>query len=163
MSADLPIGSVVAWCGTSNNIPAGWLYCDGTILSQNTYSTLFNIIGHSFGNPPPSPEYDANTSFFLPDFRGYFLRGVDGGTGRDPDSASRVDMQNAGQNAGGLPGSVQTDQFRAHSHSYDQFPNGRGDIASGNYWSNGQGQTAETGGNETRPLNAYVYYIIKCE
>lgn len=166
MSADLPIGSVVAWCGAKASIPEGWLYCDGQIVSQSQYKKLFNVISHSFGNPPmPDGNYDPQTQFFLPDFRGTFLRGVDDGSGRDPDSGDRCDMQNPGTQAkpgpkvGPLVGSVQYDELRKHTHSYWQF-NGKG-LAGGSYWGEQQSETGATGGNETRPINAYVFFIIK--
>jgi hypothetical protein len=46
------------------------------------------------------------TTFNIPDYRGVFLRGVDGGTTRDPDSASRVAM-NSGGNTGANVGTIQ--------------------------------------------------------
>lgn len=158
-----PVGSVLAWCGSNTMIPEGWLYCDGTLLEQSQYPQLYNAIGHSFGNPAPSDNYDPNTQFFLPDFRGYFLRGVDGGTGRDPDSTSRIDMQAPSNQYSGV-GSVQLDQFRQHTHGYQKvvFDQGEG-IKDGNDSDLSSASTDSTGGNETRPINAYVFYIILAE
>ena len=74
-----------------------------------------------------------------------------------------------GGNSGDAVGSVQDDEFGSHDHDgYSNLnllyaggggrpndaPNGR--ATSGRYWS-----TLNTGGNETRPKNANVNYIIK--
>ena len=66
-----PIGSVVMWCGTINNYPTGWAVCNGgpeVGLSTITYSTLFSIIGYTFGG---SGEY-----FKLPNMVDKFVAGA---------------------------------------------------------------------------------------
>jgi microcystin-dependent protein len=160
MNDQLPFGSVIMWCGAVDHVPDGWLYCNGTVVQQGAYPELFKHIGHSFGNPPATDGYDPTTQFFLPDFRGYFLRGADDGAGRDPDVASRTDMQNAQAKYDGV-GSVQSDEFRSHSHQYSASAYVGSGNWSGKDWNNQTQNTGNTGGSETRPLNAYVYFIIK--
>lgn len=160
--AGLPVGSVVVWCGSTNAIPEGWLYCNGTVLEQSQYPDLYKAIGRSFSPPSNSGSYDANTEFCLPDFRGYFLRGVDDGAQRDPDVGSRTNMQDPSAQYSGV-GSVQQDQFRQHTHGYQEFNQHPGGMADGQYWENCAANTDPAGGNETRPINAYVYYIILAE
>ena len=80
--------------------PAGWLLCDGAAVSRTTYAALFAIIGGSWGTG------NGSTTFHLPDFRGRFLRGVDGAAGRDPNSGTRT-AANSGGNTGNAVGSVQ--------------------------------------------------------
>ncbi len=104
------------------------------------------------------------TTFHLPDLRGRFLRGVDGGVGKDPDAASRVES-NSGGNAGDTVGSVQGDEFKSHAHKerpqigtqwltvYRRIGGNWGNEVNGNQK---HGNTDPTGGNETRPKNAYV-------
>lgn len=159
MSAEVPIGTIIIWGGQKTNIPPGWLYCDGTIVEISQYQELYSVIGPSFGNPTTG-HFDPRTQFFLPDLRGYFLRGVDDGAKRDPDFKDRTDMQ-GGQTVGPQVGSVQGDQLRSHSHTYTMYPFDHGDISSGNHFKQGDTQTTPTGGNETRPCNAYVYFLIK--
>lgn len=77
-----PPGSLMAFGGA--NIPAGWLLCNGTNVSRTAYASLYAAIGTNWG------AGDGSTTFNLPDCRGYFLRGVDGGAGNDPDTASRT-------------------------------------------------------------------------
>jgi hypothetical protein len=88
----LPFGGAVA--------PDGWLLCNGASVSRATYSKLFGAIGSAHGSG------DGSTTFTLPDTRGRFLRGVDGGVARDPDRASRTAAASGG-NTGDLVGSVQ--------------------------------------------------------
>lgn len=60
-ASSLPVGSVVPFVGTS--IPSGMLLCDGSAVSRTTYSSLFTIIGTSFGSG------DGSTTFNVPNFR----------------------------------------------------------------------------------------------
>ena len=154
-----PPGTVVAYMGTT--APAGWLLCNGASVSRSTYASLYTVIGNASGSA------DAN-SFNVPDLRGRFLRGWDNAIGRDPDRASRNAMA-AGGNTGDAIGSIQGDAFKNHSHTfYDTYTNFSQTSASGGAGNTGATGTLEqvdttfqTGGNETRPMNAYVNYIIK--
>ena len=109
---------------------------------------------------------DGSTTFNVPDYRGRFLRGVDGGSNRDPEAGSRTNMA-TGVVVGGIVGSVQNDQFASHTHAYAN----RGDAGGvgttvvagfhGNNYGTGAEGTGPAGGTETRPKNAYVNFIIK--
>jgi microcystin-dependent protein len=151
----LPAGTIVAFGGATT--PEGWLMCDGTSYLQSTYPDLYLAIGKAFGGD--------GSNFNVPDFRGRFLRGVDfPATGRDPESGSRT-FEASGGNTGNNVGSVQLDDFKSHVHTttptnffntaYAQIPGAYGAGSSGTQ------PTSATGGIETRPVNAYVNYIIK--
>jgi microcystin-dependent protein len=58
--------------------PAGWLKCNGAVLSRASYQRLFAVIGtaHNTGG-------ETSLQFRLPDARGEFLRGFDDGRGVD--------------------------------------------------------------------------------
>jgi microcystin-dependent protein len=179
----LPIGMIVPYAGSSTP-PSGFLLCDGTAVSRTTYADLYSAIGVAFG-------YGNNsTTFNLPDLRGRFLRGVDGSAGVDPDKASRSAMATGG-NSGNNVGSIQGSAYTNHSHTitdpghvHDETVStttggpgsdiGIGGLAGGvgqttsntlDVASNTTGITATnastTGSTETRPVNAYVYYMIK--
>lgn len=175
--ADLfvPVGAVLPFGGTS--APSGFLLCNGSAVSRSTYSSLFSVIGTAHG------EGDGSTTFNIPDYRGRFLRGVDGSEGNDPDAASRTAM-NTGGNTGDSVGSIQGDATKknglsltdpGHTHPTDaSFYRGVGGAAnftdSGvlgiggsahNTNSNTTGISLGGGDNETRPVNASVNYIIK--
>jgi microcystin-dependent protein len=151
---------IMMWGGSLSTLPPGWLYCNGTAVSQASYPDLWNAIGINFGAHPPQGQ------FYLPDLRGRFVRGVDDGMKRDPDADSRLDMNDGVTTFGGLVGSVQSHALQTHVHDYQAFPTGQGTIASGQYWGYGTYQTSPPDpgaqvSTETRPINAYLYFIIK--
>lgn len=182
-AALVPPGSVVAFAGP--NPPAGWLLCDGGAVSRTTYASLFAAIGTVHGSG------DSVSTFNLPDYRGRFLRGQDRGTGRDPDAASRAAMNaggNIGDRIGSLEGDAThmpgnpfvTTVSGAHTHQYlrpnHRFGNQSGSnttpwvIAEEQYGTTGQPEGTPEGAHshaiiggdsETRPVNAYVNFIIK--
>ena len=59
------------------DVPEGWLFCDGAWVSRTTYADLFEAIGTTYGDAGGSA-----TLFSLPDFRGRALVGQgNGGAG----------------------------------------------------------------------------------
>jgi microcystin-dependent protein len=46
-----------------NFAPAGWMFCEGQLLSISDFETLFNLIGTTYGG-------DGQSTFGLPDLRG---------------------------------------------------------------------------------------------
>lgn len=176
-----PVGTISAYAG--DTAPEGWYLCDGKAVSTTTNVALYAVVGTRFGAPDNPKGY-----FNLPDFRGRFLRGRDGGAGLDPDRASRTNF--AGGALGDSVGSTQSDTLKKHAHDYlDIFfsktgafpftnsiggfsttllPSGAniGDGNTDNSTFANRGYqtpraTADAGGGETRPVNVYVNYIIK--
>ena len=160
----VPPGTVVAFAGSQ--APDGWLLCDGRSLDKSDplYKRLFDAIGTSYGG-------DANPTFQIPDYRGVFLRGVDGGTKKDPDASSRLAMGKSGTgNSGNAVGSYESDQLASHDHmiptAFAEAAGGgafQGDALSSNSNQRQRPQynTRPAGGAETRPKNVSVYYLIK--
>lgn len=172
-----PSGSILTYGGV--NFPSGWLNCDGSAISRTTFSDLFTAIGTAFGSG------DGTTTFNIPDFRGRFLRGLNGGAGRDPGASSRTAMASGG-NVGDNIGTVQDSGVVQHTHTIGaKSPTtaivGTTSVLSGISTSSGSNTaigdnsggssiatltiptvTGTTGTDtETRPLNAAVNYIIK--
>jgi microcystin-dependent protein len=104
-----PVGAIIAFGGTV--APAGWLFCDGSVVARAGFADLYAVVGDAYG------EGDGSTTFHLPDLRGRFARGVDGGVGRDPDAANRVASNNGG-NVGDVVGSLQDDAVQGHRHAH---------------------------------------------
>jgi microcystin-dependent protein len=67
----VPTGAVMPYAGSS--APGGWLLCDGQSLSTSTYSTLFAVIGYTYGG--------AEASFTVPDLRSRMPLGAGAGAG----------------------------------------------------------------------------------
>lgn len=64
-----PIGTVFAFAG--NNIPIGYLPCNGSAISRTTYGDLFAVIGTTYG------AGDGSTTFNLPNLTEKFIQGSD--------------------------------------------------------------------------------------
>jgi hypothetical protein len=64
-------GTIAAFSYDSNDIPDGWLVCNGASLNKYIYSNLYNKIKTTYGG---GGDY-----FNLPDYNnGIFLRGING-------------------------------------------------------------------------------------
>lgn len=103
----LPIGSVIAYAGDLSILgnvkalnEAGYLLCDGTLYSRDTYPDLFAAIGLTNGGDASSQNFN------VPDLRDRFMRGRDDANNRDPDTNSRT-AANSGGAAGNNVGSLQ--------------------------------------------------------
>lgn len=163
-----PQGVVFQFAGAT--APEGWLLCDGSPVSRSAYAALFASIGVAWGdgskNANGTPSGFSGTHFNLPDMRGRFARGRDGGSARDPDSAGRTES-NTGGNTGDSVGSVQGHAFYSHVHNQAGMSGSGGSGRFVQYFSGLDniiqtcGATYSTGGSETRPLNANFNYIIK--
>lgn len=158
-------GEITLYGGSS--APSGWLLCDGSPVSRTTYAALFAIVGTAFGNGSENADGTSSgngtsSHFNLPDLRGRFPRMVDGTAGRDPDKTSRTAMR-AGGATGNSVGSIQDDAFESHTHEIRSSAVGGTPDGSYNNQSQFQynGATNATGGNETRPKNINLNYIIK--
>lgn len=68
----LPTGALSYYGGTSP--PLGFLFCDGSSLSQTAFSRLFSVIGTAYGSSGAS-------LFSLPDSRSRMIRGSAPGSG----------------------------------------------------------------------------------
>jgi microcystin-dependent protein len=180
----VPPGTILPFAGPVANIPDGYLACDGSEHNISNYPSLFAAIATSWGG-------NGSSTFRVPDLRGQFLRGLDQGSGNDPNAGGRT-AKNGG-NSGDNVGSFQGDEVKshnhtmnsagAHTHNHDDYyfsenhAGGGGELGSnGSDWDNRlhqkSGRTTSsagahthtinnTGGNETRPKNAAVFYIIK--
>jgi hypothetical protein len=115
----------------SPTVPTGWVECDGR--SSAAYPNLIEY-------------YPTN----LPDLRGEFVRGWDHGKGTD---------------SGRSLGSFQGQQIQEHLHSVPTTNNitgaGGGTQAAPVTGGVGSVNTGNTGGNETRPRNIAMMFIIK--
>ncbi len=183
--SDLPIGCVVAYAGDSSKIDKRfWRICDGSSLSVEDNLLLFQVLGwrYGYGNDTANRQ-----TFSLPNYLGRFLRGVDLGSGNDPDSKQRLLHYNTKIISGDQVGSIQRDTIKSHNHDINDpkhnhrvaggfsidDPNDHkkgggeltnGGLAAGDHFSTPAptGITISAfGGSETRPANVSVYWIIK--
>ena len=168
----------------SDGIPTGYLECDGQLLDRSAFAALFNVIGTRYGNTTSS-------NFRVPDLRGEFIRGYDHGRGidsgrgiNDPQGGQNTSHNHSvsittsttsltgtitkisetyasgGGTATGVftKGSSQTASLTPSR--VDNSPAGSFSMdASHNH--SVSGNTANQGGNESRPRNIAMMYIIK--
>lgn len=87
ISALMPTGSIMSYAGSTS--PSGYLLCDGAPISRTTYSTLFGIVGITYG------AGDGSTTFNLPDLQGRVIAGKDNMSGT---SANRLTGLSGGVN-----------------------------------------------------------------
>lgn len=148
----IPAGTVTATAAQS--CAAGWLLADGTEYDQAAYPQLFAAIGTTYNAPDTGA-----TLFRVPDYRGYFLRGLD--------ADGVVDTE-----AGRSVGSVQGDDVGPHTHDAFALAGGTGNVKPLRKPKDGVllATTAETGEPntdidhprlETRPANIAVLYCVK--
>jgi len=167
--AGVPSGAV--FCIAVASVPSGYLECNGQSVSRTTFAALFAVIGTQYGS-------SSGSTFKVPDLRGEFIRGFDNGRGVDSGRsvASSQSDQNKQHNHSASSSSSVTDPGHTHTANY-----GQGNlVSSGGAFglrdsgtanrinSNNTGISVSTstsigndGGNETRPRNIAMMYVIK--
>jgi microcystin-dependent protein len=165
----MPVGSVIAFAGEirrsgdaphETNLPMfNWLKCDGASLNLADYPELFCALGYRYGGK--------GDVFKLPDLRGEFLRGVDETARHDGSLEKRKSHLDGEENK---VGSSQGYALEKHTHGYQkpkavmpviaepgasttQLP-----LMSDN---TSEPQVCSVSQKETRPVNTFVYWLIK--
>lgn len=129
-----PIGTIFAFAG--NDIPKGYLPCNGSAISRETYADLFEVIGTTYGSG------DGSTTFNLPNLTDKFIQGSDtAGSVKDA----------------GLPNI--TGQTSSWVYIYNENPNG------GEEWHNNGailhffGRGTNLAGNVTNSIRDSIIYL----
>lgn len=166
----LPVGSIISYAGRVPGALAdqGWLVCDGSVRDKDTWPELFEAIYFNFGQV-------TDREFNLPDLRGLFVRGTSADQAvrdkRDPDWQGRSSLNPAG-NTREKVGSYE-DYGTAKPKSDLQARVDHLNIANwhddagcasrpGSYNDDTTDVAASGGGDaETRPVNKYVFFLIK--
>lgn len=165
----MPVGSVIAFAGEirttgdklhETNLPMfNWLKCDGTSLNVADYPELFCALGYRYGG--------SQDCFLLPDLRGAFLRGVDEDERHKGSLENRKSHQNGEQNK---VGSTQGFALESHTHSYQKPKQVLPVIAEPGASTTqlplmpedtSKPQDCSVSQKETRPVNTFVYWLIK--
>ena len=169
-----PIGGGFMWFGLPDKIPSNCRICDNSTLAISSFAKLYENLGGAWG--------ESGGSMNIPDLRGRFPRGVDGGANRDPDRASRTGP-NTGQNTGDSVGSVQGSAVpnitgvigapsRSDVTSSGAFTTVVGDYRNLNVDTNtpratsfdaSRSSSVYQSTTEARPQNANVYFVIRVE
>ncbi|EJF87005.1 hypothetical protein ME1_01236 [Bartonella vinsonii subsp. arupensis OK-94-513] len=149
-------------------MPNGWLLCDGAVYKRKDYPQLFKAIGDKWGK-------DSNTTFKVPDFRGMFLRGFDNGRGLDSNRQFAKEQQDCIKSHEHVC-TIERAGEHTHNFQYDGVGWSANDIGRRNpsyHYQTITGTTqsagahthkvtiSPTGERETRPVNTTVVYAIK--
>lgn len=86
-------------CGTA---PSGWLICDGTAVSRETYSDLFLAIGTAYGGG------DGSTTFNIPNLKGRVPVGF---------NSAETEFNTLGKTGGEKTHKLTVSEMPSHSHS----------------------------------------------
>lgn len=70
-ASEVPVGSVIPFAGSSDNVPEGWLLCNGDLVLIESYPSLALVLNGRFNDD----EGDLPTHFRLPDMRGMIVLG----------------------------------------------------------------------------------------
>lgn len=170
---EMPVGSVIAFAGNLQHVGKAnrkgtnlglfnWLLCDGQSIQQAQYPELFSVLGYTYGGST------SKGTFRVPNYQGTFLRGVDhddcfNGSNEHRESPSNGDKLGVG--------STQDFAMQSHTHYYQKPTAGvtvPSESSAGVVASQVRIETSEPSANigpisqnETRPVNTYVYWLIK--
>lgn len=170
-----PIAAVVAHGGENPEVP-GWLVCNGQSVSSDAYPDLFKAIGATYGSGTGAG------TFKVPDYRGYFLRGLDQSGKVDPDAAARltpgttlpIPPNTTPTTAGAKMGTVQNWATKRPNNPFlmhiPNLPSSCEQVFS-TVWDHAVGtcgwptiDTCTLGGDkETRPVNVGVVFLIRAK
>lgn len=151
----------------SQDIPDGWLECNGAEISRTTYENLFNKIGEIYGSG------DGVNTFNIPDLRGEFIRGFDNTRGVDVGRVFASSQTDSLQNITGTLGMsysairgeegktgvfIGSSNANGNNISAPSFPTSQPHGTLNFDASNSSGARTSS---ETRPRNIAMKYVIK--
>lgn len=152
-AAAVPSGTVIVFAGTST--PTDYLLCDGSAVSRATYSTLFGVVGTTYGSG------DGSSTFNVPDLRGRAPFGKDDMGGS---AASRITNAISGITGTAVGSAGGSQSLTAHTHTYSTVATGtQGADPGGNVAAGGTTTTSSTGAgaSQNMPPAIIMLYVIK--
>lgn len=152
----LPSGSVIEYAG--DTAPNGWLICDGSAISRQKYSKLFEVIGTIYGSG------DGDSTFNLPNLKGKIPVGL---------NSDDSDFNILGKTGGEKTHILRSNEMPSHNHRQTVTASRSGSGTTYASWNAGNlfgntdtaaRNTLNTGGDEPHNnLQPYIVlnYIIK--
>lgn len=148
----IPVGTIVEYTG--NELPNGYLSCDGQIVSRTEYSSLFEVIGTTYG------DGDGSTTFNLPNLKGKVAVGID---------EDDTDFDKLAKSGGEKTHKLTIDEMPSHTHSSNNaIVIGKVELqglSGGNAWADtggvGRGLVTSSSGNNVSHNNLQPYIVLK--
>lgn len=139
--------------------------CDGRAISRTTYAGYFAMVGTAFG------AGNGSTTFNVPDYRGMFIRGWDGGTNRDKGRVFGTIQGSASpnitgtffdsqENETGLPKNP-TGCFYRQAQAGNGCDGTRGWFETLAFDASRSSSVYQNGVAECRPINGSGYYVVR--
>lgn len=147
----LPIGAILPFSG--DVIPNGWLLCDGSIIEQEDYPELFEVLAGNYG-------IINREEIRLPDLRGKVTVGKD---------STDADFDTLGNTGGEKTHTLTVDEMPSHTHEIKKAGTAGGDGSGLAYSSTATTNSAgvlNTGNSQAHNnLQPYIVtnYIIKAK
>lgn len=150
------------WFGPNPRNNTGWILCDGSSFPISLFPDLYAVIGKAYGNASGAPK--------VPNYGGYFLRGIS----LDQKSPANSNRQPYTSGSAFTVGKTQKDMLILHSHHTYKEAVGEGELPTSQIlptpptkakakvytFPDGAAMGNEVTGEETRPVNIYVNYLI---
>jgi microcystin-dependent protein len=134
------LGEIRVFAG--NYAPSGWVICDGSPLSTTAYSSLYTLLGTTFGG-------NGSTTFALPDLRQKVAIGAGQGNG--------LSAYNIGKTGGETNTTLSSNNLPQHTHAM-AIPvtqsAGNQDTPAGGYPAITTGNTYATSSNSSMATNS---------
>lgn len=147
----IPTGSIMQFAGAT--APTGFLICDGSAISRDNYSDLFDTIGTTYGTG------DGSTTFNIPNLKGRVAVGKD---------STQTEFDSLGETGGEKTHTLTTQEMPSHNHDITIVGIGSGsygyNVSSLSIGSSQSEKTGNKGGDQAHNnLQPYIVlnYIIK--
>ena len=141
INTNTPAGMISIHAGATS--PTGWLLCDGTSYASASYTTLFNVIGYTFGG--------SGANFNVPNLKGKIVVGIDAAqTAFDTrgETGGSMTHQHASSNSGNT--SV------AHNHTIPALSGSTNDAGAHNHNVNAHSHNTNTDGDHDHGFTGSV-------
>ena len=139
----VPTGMISAF----NNVPEGWLQCNGAAVSRTTYAALFAVIGTKYGSG------NGSTTFNLPNLHHKFIEGTN--TTSEVGQSVSAGLPNiTGSTSWDVNGLGKAGVGYSSCGSSRISNNGAMSVSTGTYWACIGSSGADCGNNAVVNINA---------
>jgi len=128
---ETPVGTIIMYAGNIgaapgySGLPAGWLLCDGTTFSSDTYPALATVVGNMYGT-------SAGTTYYLPNF---------------VSKTVVAHTQSSGDTSSGWSGAISSSAGAATTHSHSTSHNSASSTLNHSHTSSAGGSHSHTVGD----------------